>query len=104
MEHFSGTEISLILREFKRVLKPGGRLVLFWPPEFGLSVTFLKVVHFILNVILKKNILLHPPEITRVRSRGQIERFMQQGGFKLTQFQFGISDLFTYVVVVAEHA
>jgi SAM-dependent methyltransferase len=102
MEHFSEEEIARILREFNRVLKPGGRIVLFWPPEFGLSVMVLKLAHFVLNRLLKKNISLHPAEITRVRSRRQVEGYLTCGGFSLTSFTFGVSDLFTYAVIVAD--
>jgi predicted SAM-dependent methyltransferase len=31
MEHFTDKEIHRILREFHRILKPGGKIVLFWP-------------------------------------------------------------------------
>lgn len=102
MEHFTEEEIAKILREFNRVLKPDGKVVLFWPPEFGLSVMVLKLAHFILNRVLKKNISLHPLEITRMRSRRQIESYLTQGGFKLKHYVFGIRDLFTYVVIVGE--
>lgn len=101
MEHFTEVEITQILLEFNRVLAPGGKIILFWPPEFGLSVIVLKFAHFVLNGILKKNISLHPAEITRVRSRRQVEGFLVQGGFKITDYSFGISDLFTYAVIVA---
>ncbi|MBI3011116.1 MAG: glycosyltransferase, partial [Candidatus Omnitrophica bacterium] len=37
MEHFDDQDIEAILAECHRVLKPDGRLILFWPPEFGLS-------------------------------------------------------------------
>jgi dolichol-phosphate mannosyltransferase len=100
MEHFTEKEIAEILAEFNRVLKPGGIIILFWPPEYGLSVLFLKLVHFVLNDVLKKNISLHPAEITRVRSRNQIKKYLEQGGYTLTEYRFGIRDLFTYVVVV----
>jgi dolichol-phosphate mannosyltransferase len=102
MEHFSEDEIARILGEFTRVLKPGGKIVLFWPPEFGLSVTVLKLAHFILNQVLKKNISLHPAEITRVKSRRQIEGYLMQAGFALNLYAFGLRDLFTYVVIVGQ--
>ncbi len=101
MEHFTEQEIAQILAEFNRVLKAGGRLVLFWPPEFGMSVLFLRFVHFVLNRVMKKNIQLHPSEITRVRSRKQISGYMDKANFTLMDYCFGIRDLFTYVVVVS---
>lgn len=102
MEHFTEEEIAKILLEFNRVLKQGGKIVLFWPPEFGLSVMVLKFAHFVLNRVLKKNIFLHPAEITRVRSRRQIEGYLKSAGFRLIRYSFGIRDLFAHVVVIGE--
>ncbi|MBC7389800.1 MAG: class I SAM-dependent methyltransferase, partial [Opitutaceae bacterium] len=47
MEHFTENEIQNILLEFKRILKPGGKIVLFIPPVFGLTVRVLDTAHFI---------------------------------------------------------
>lgn len=102
MEHFTTKEISEILGEFNRVLKPKGKILLFWPPQFGLSVLFLNTMHFILNNVLNKNIRLHPEEITKITSRGQVETILSNSGFKLKSFNFGPGDLFTYVAVVGE--
>ncbi len=101
MEHFTEDDIAKILAEFHRVLKPGGKAVLFWPPEHGTSVMFLKGVHFILNDVLKKNVRLHPDEITRLRSKKHAERLLEKSGFALKKYSFGIRDFFTYAVVVA---
>ncbi len=101
MEHFTEEDIKKILAEFHRVLKPGGKAVLFWPPEHGSSVIFLKGVHFILNNLLKKNIHLHPDEITRLRSKAHAQKILERSGFVLKKYSFGIRDFFTYAVVVA---
>jgi glycosyltransferase involved in cell wall biosynthesis len=101
MEHFEEDQIRQILAEFNRTLKPGGRLVLFWPPVYGLSVIALRVVHFVLNRILRRNIQLHPPEPSKVRSRRQIRKLLDESGFDLQSFSFGIRDAFTYAVIVA---
>ena len=100
MEHFSETEIVDILREFNRVLKVNGRVILFWPPSYGLSVLALRFIHFILNGVLRKNIKLHPDEPTRIRSKQQVIKMISKAGFKLEKFSFSIRDAFTYVVVV----
>ena len=101
MEHFEEEQLRQILAEFNRTLKPGGRLVLFWPPVYGLSVIALRIIHFVLNRMLRRNIQLHPPEPSKVRSRRQIRKLLDESGFELQSFSFGIRDAFTYAVIVA---
>ena len=102
MEHFTRDEDLKILKELRRVIKPNGKIVLFWPPKFGLSVTFLNTTHFILNNILKKNIRLHPEEISLVESKKQVNETLKSSGFKMSKFYFGPKDLFTHAVIVAK--
>jgi len=102
MEHFSEDEIHCILREFCRILKDDGVIVLFWPPRYGATVLFLGGVHFLFNTVLGKDIHLHPPEPSLIRSRRHLEELLQGTGFKLVSYHFGIRDLFTYAVVVLE--
>lgn len=104
MEHFTKDEDIKILKEFKRVLKKDGKIVLFWPPKFGISVAFLNTTHFILNNILKRNIRLHPDEISLIKSKKQVNEVLKAGGFKMTRFYFGPIDLFTYCVVIGKKA
>lgn len=101
MEHFLENEIVEILQEFNRVLLPKGKVVLFWPPSYGVSVFALRALHFVLNGVLRKGIKLHPDEPTQIKSRSQIKRLLDQSGFVLEKFSFGFRDAFTYVVVVA---
>jgi len=101
MEHFEENQLREILLEFNRTLKPGGRLVLFWPPVYGLSVIVLKIIHFVLNRVLLRNVQLHPAEPSKVRSRIQIQRLLDESGFNLESFSFGPRDAFTYAVIVA---
>lgn len=102
MEHFSESEIGKILAEFHRVLKPDGKIILFWPPDFGLSVTFLKIIRKIIKLFLRKNIKFHPDEITRVKSKEQINKILNLGNFSIIYYYFGIRDLFTHSIIVAE--
>jgi len=101
-EHFLKDENEKILKEFSRVLNKNGKIVLFWPPKFGLSVRFLGTTHFILNDIFKRKIKLHPEEVSLISSRNQISEFLKDSGFKMTEFYFGKKDLFTYCVLVAK--
>ncbi len=47
LEHYRDEDVVLILKELSRVVKKGGRIVIFWPPEFGLSVLFFKFFYFV---------------------------------------------------------
>ena len=102
MEHFTEDEIIQILHEFKRVIKPKGKIVLFIPPVFGLTVQVLDLAHFILNKIFRKNIKLHPDEITRVKSKKHIRSLVERSGFTFIEYYFGRKDLFTQIVIVGE--
>ena len=103
MEHFTEEEIDRILGEFRRVLRDDGRVVIFWPPEFGASVVFLKGVKWTLeHVAGRKNVKLHPDEITRVQSRRHAAGIFERNGFRVARYYFGIRDLFTHSIIVAE--
>ncbi len=101
-EHFTGKENEKIFKEYLRVLKNDGKIVLFWPPKYSLSVSFLNSTHFILNDILKRKIRLHPKEISLIQSKKQVENFLKDNGFKVTSYYFGPKDFFTQCVVVAK--
>jgi SAM-dependent methyltransferase len=102
MEHFHDDEIGRILVEFHRVLKPGGHIIMFWPPAWGLTVNVLKATHFLLNRILRRNVKLHPDEHTHIISRNRTKEWLRQAGLELDQFYFGPRDLFTHQIIVAE--
>jgi SAM-dependent methyltransferase len=102
MEHFSPDEIRKILAEFNRTLSANGRLLLFWPPVFGVSVFALRILRWTFKRVLGREIVFHPAEPSLLRSRKEVSNFLDDTGFKLREFYFGIRDAFTYVVVVAD--
>ena len=102
MEHFSLNEIKQILSEFQRILKNDGKMIVFWPPKFGLSVIVLNLIHLILNKILRLNIKLHPDEITLIKSKKHAQNIFSQSNFKIIDYSFGISDFFTYCMLVVQ--
>jgi SAM-dependent methyltransferase len=103
MEHYSEKDIQNILSQFKKVIRKKGRMVIFWPPEYGVSVVFFKTLVFIFkNVFGIKKTKLHPTEITRLKSKEHAEKIIKKAGLKIINIHFGLRDLFTYVVVVAE--
>ncbi len=100
MEHFTTSDIDRILREFRRVLKKNGVVILFWPPEYGITVIFLRIVHFFLNSVLRRDVHLHPPEPSLIRSRKWVEDIINTSGFTLVETGFSLADFYTYMVVV----
>jgi ubiquinone/menaquinone biosynthesis C-methylase UbiE len=102
MEHFTTEEIHTILLEFNRILKPNGKIILFIPPEYGSTVIFFKVIHYILNNILHKNIHFQPAEINRIQSRKHAELLVKGTGLYINEFNFGLDDLCTHVAIVLE--
>lgn len=101
MEHFTEEQVGVILSEFKRVLKEGGRMILFWPPDFGLSVIALGLFTGTLNRFRRLPLKLHPDEISRIHSFRWIREMMGRNRLTLLRSDFGPGDLFTYVAVVA---
>lgn len=102
MEHFFEPDLVKILQEFRRVLKDDGRLLLFWPPEFGLSVMFFKTLRRTIRLSTGRDVKFHPDEVSRIRSREHVSEILKQGGFQVDTYSFGPRDLWTQSIVVAK--
>ncbi len=104
MEHFTEREIGFLLEEFHRVLKPGGRVILFWPPNFGLSVLALSAFIGVANRFRKTPLKFHPDEVSRIPSFPWARAVLARHRFQTIRMEFGWKDLFTYVAVIARRA
>ncbi len=100
MEHFTESQIQQTLVEFRRVLKDNGHIVLFWPPEFGLSVLFFKFMVKATKIVFRKDVKFHPDEISRVQSKKDVTAVLKKGGFDVAEYSFGPKDVFTYSIIV----
>jgi dolichol-phosphate mannosyltransferase len=103
VEHFTQDQIVQILREMGRTVKPGGKVVIFWPHRRATSVFVLKLVHWVLDCFRGhggKQVRLHPPEISLLKSRDQAREVIELAGFKLIDYYFGLRDLLVQAVVV----
>jgi dolichol-phosphate mannosyltransferase len=104
LEHFSGAEIEAVLGEFHRTLKPGGKIVLFWPHRRGSSVLVLNAAHRLLRLFGRPDVRLHPPEVSLIRSRRTVEAVLERAGFRIVDYEFGMRDLFVQCVIVASRS
>jgi len=102
VEHFPSEEIVRMLREFRRTLKPGGKVVIFWPHRSAPSVLFLGAVHFCLRWIFRSRTQLHPPEVSLLTGKRGAREVLEEAGFECAGYQYGFHDGFIQAVVVGE--
>ena len=103
VEHFTQEQIVQILGEMGRTVKPGGKVVIFWPHRRATSVFVLKLIHRLLDLIRRpggETVRLHPAEISLLESREQAREVVERAGFNLVEYYFGMRDLLVQAVVV----
>ncbi len=103
VEHFTHEQIIQILREMGRTVRPGGKVMIFWPHRRATSVFVLKIIHRALDLFRRKGrpaVRLHPAEISLLESRDQARQLIERAGFSLVEYYFGIRDLLVQAVVV----
>jgi ubiquinone/menaquinone biosynthesis C-methylase UbiE len=88
--------------ELYRVIKPGGKIVVFWPHAYATSVAVLNGVHWVMNDVLGRDTRLHPPEVTLVHSKNEARTIFEDNGFDLLSYAFGARDMFVQAVAVGE--
>jgi SAM-dependent methyltransferase len=100
MEHFEPEEGRMLLREFARVLRPGGVALLFWPPEFGSSRLVLAPIEAVRSWA-GSPFRFFPDEVNRLRSRAHAAAMLEGTGLVPASLSFGPRDLYIHLVVVA---
>lgn len=100
MEHFDPAEGQRILTEFRRALKPGAFVILFWPPEHGLSRLVLAPFERFLSWRRGAPFAFFPGEVNRLRSRAHARQTLSDSGFETASVDFSFRDLFIHLAVV----
>jgi dolichol-phosphate mannosyltransferase len=98
IEHFSPEEISRFLSELHRVIKPGGRLLLFWPHRRATSVLVLKIWHHLAG---PRATPLHPPEISLAAGKKSVAHILEKSGFHMDSYAFDFRDFWVQAVIRA---
>jgi dolichol-phosphate mannosyltransferase len=102
VEHFEKDELHRIFSELRRVIRPGGKLVIFWPHAHATSVAVLNSMRWVLNDVFKKDVSFHPPEVSLVHSEDEARALLESSGFELESYAFGPRDLYVQAVVVGK--
>lgn len=101
MEHFDEERGVRILREMRRVLRPGACAVLFWPPELGSSRLVLGPVEALRSRLTGREFRFFPDEVNRLRSKAHARRLLADAGLEAAAVERTVRDAFIHLVVVA---
>lgn len=102
LEHFTESEIAVILSNLRKVLKVGGKMIAFWPLQNSPSVRVLGLWHRYLNRAGKAAVELHPPEVSLIRSQQHVESIIKACGWKMISYNISPLDLYVQAVIVCE--
>jgi SAM-dependent methyltransferase len=101
MEHFTHDHIDQIMREFHRILKHGGRIILLWPGADSIPQKMLRVAEKIINLTKKQEkFRFHPDEISQLRSMQQGREVLARNGFDTLHIDYGFRSLMAFKTLV----
>ena len=104
MEHFPQPLGIEMLIEARRVLAPGGRAILFWPPEFGSSRWVLGPLEALISTLTRRKYRFFPDEVNRLRSRDHGREVLRAAGLLPLVSECSPRDGWIHVVAVGERA
>jgi SAM-dependent methyltransferase len=101
MEHFAPPAVLAVLHELERILVPGGTVLLFWLPSFGLSRWVLAPLEWLRSRLAGREIRFFPDEINRLSSRRAGRRELARAGLAPLRVDFSPRDGFNHLILVA---
>ena len=100
VEHFTAEQLDRFFAECFRVLRPGGRVAIFWPHRHATSGYVIRAAHRLLRRVGPET-QMHAPEISLLHSREQARQILARAGLQLTDYEFSARDFWVQAVVVA---
>jgi SAM-dependent methyltransferase len=100
-EHFTPAENRVIFAEFLRVLKPGGKALVFWPGRYT-PYMILKTLAEHAVRLWKPDFSFFPDEVNNARSGAHVRRELEQASFRVVDVALSWRDLFVFYGAVAE--
>lgn len=106
MEHFKEDDLNLILKEFNRILKNDGIMILFWPWVYSPLTMCLSSRQFIGKTLsrLKCDVkfrTIYPSAFTMFEDKNYIRSILENCGFLKSEFKLSPYGIFTHYVVIA---
>lgn len=101
-EHYSDERNAVILKGFLRVLKPGGRAVLFWPWYWAPLMILGRTINVVMSLLLGRKYELYPNQYWELRRFADGDRLMTQAGFVHVRHYLSIVDLGSMLVMEYE--
>lgn len=103
MEHFTQDQINQIMREFYRVLRPEGRIILFWPATDSVPQKILRLLEKIINIRKKQDkFQFHPDEISQLTSMRDGRNVLARNSFDTIYIDYGFRSLMAFKTLVGE--
>jgi SAM-dependent methyltransferase len=103
MEHFTQAQIDRIMREFRRVLKPGSPIILLWPGADSIPQKLLRIAEKMINLSRKEEkFRFHPEEISQLRSVRHGEAILRANGFQTWHIDYGLLSLMAFKTLIGK--
>ena len=101
-EHYSEEQNAVILKGFMRVLKTGGRVVLFWPWYWAPLMILGRTINIVMSLVLGRKYELYPNQYWELRRFSDGDRLMTQAGFTYVRHYLSVVDLCSMLVLEYE--